>query len=278
MQRAMFDATATAASWFLVSCFTIVILIVDRQTDWLKEVRALLSFPLATVYLAAEVPHAIYHSVNLAFEPSADTEAAYQQLRAEYAGLRAEALRIRALERENNELRSLLDASKATRMETKYARVKDISVNTFRQQIVVDKGLIDGAYEGQVAIDETGVVGLVTEVMVNSAQVRLLTDGDVAIPLMFERSGVRTMGIGQGGSTYILKLPFLSRNSDIREGDLLVSSGMGGRYPEGYPVAIVEEISESSAHSFLEITARPVVELDKLAHVLLLSVIQGIEE
>jgi rod shape-determining protein MreC len=86
------------------------------------------------------------------------------------------------------------------------------------------------------------------------------------------------MGIGQGGSNYILKLPFLTRNSDIREGDLLVSSGMGGRYPEGYPVAIVEDVVESSAHSFLEITARPVVELEKLAHVLLLSVNQGVEK
>jgi rod shape-determining protein MreC len=278
MLRTMIDATVPTARWFVVSCLAGAILIVDRQTDWLDNVRALLSFPLSLVYVAAEAPQAIYQGVNWALEPSIDTEAAYQKLWAEYAGLKVETLRIKALERENNELRSLLDVSKATRMETKYARVKDISVNTFRQQVVVDKGLIDGAYEGQVAIDEMGIVGLVTEVMVNSAQVRLLTDGDVAIPLMFERSGVRTMGIGQGGSNYILKLPFLTRNSDIREGDLLVSSGMGGRYPEGYPVAIVEDVVESSAHSFLEITARPVVELEKLAHVLLLSVNQGVEK
>ena len=264
-------ATATAASWFVVSCLAISILVADRQTDWLDGVRTVLSFPLGLVYTVAEIPYAVYERVDKALEVSIDTEAAYQQLQAEYARLRAQTLKIGALERENNELRSMLGVSKATRMETKYAGVMDVSVSSFRQQIVVDRGLIDGVYEGQVVIDALGLVGLVTEVMVNSAQVRLLTDGDVAIPLMFERSGVRTMGIGQGGSNYILKLPFLSRNSDINEGDLLVSSGLGGRYPEGYPVAIVASISESTAHSFLEVTAQPVVELDKLAHVLLLS-------
>ena len=267
----MSDATATAASWFVVSCLAISILVTDRQTDWLDGVRTVLSFPLGLVYTVAEVPYAVYERVDKALEASIDTEAAYQQLRAEYARVRAETLKIGALERENNELRSMLGVSKAIRMETKYASVMDVRVSSFRQQIVIDRGLIDGVYEGQVVIDALGLVGLVTEVMVNTAQVRLLTDGDVAIPLMFERSGVRTMGIGQGGSNYILKLPFLSRNSDINEGDLLVSSGLGGRYPEGYPVAIVESISESTAHSFLEVTAQPVVELDKLAHVLLLS-------
>ena len=272
MQRVLFEGTASAGRWFILTCLAVGTIVMDRQTDWLDGFRSILSAPLQFVHTAAELPAIAVRGVNVALEPKEDIKAAYDLLQENYAGLRAETLRIRALEKENQELRELLDATESIKMVTEYASVRDISVDGFRQQIVVDRGLTDGVYEGQVVIDETGIVGLVTRVMVNSALVTLLTDGDVAIPLMFERSGVRTMGIGQGGANYTLRLPFLTRNNDIREGDRLVSSGMGGRYPEGYPVAEVESITERTGQSFLEVVASPVVQLDKLAHVLLLSV------
>ena len=135
---------------------------------------------------------------------------------------------------------------------------------------MVGRGLRDGVYVGQAVIDDQGVIGQVTEVMPLNSIIVLITDPRHALPVQVERNGLRTVVNGTG-SVSILRVPYLNQNSDIVVGDVLISSGMGGRFPNGYPVAIVSDVKVIEDEAFIRVTASPIAKLDRSNHVLLLS-------
>ena len=137
-------------------------------------------------------------------------------------------------------------------------------------RFIVGLGLRQNAFLGQAAVDDQGVIGQVTDVMPLTSSITLITDPSHALPVQVKRNGLRTTVHGTGVISQ-LRVPFLNLNSDIVEGDILVSSGMGGRFPSGYPVAEVKQVQVVDDEAFIRVQATPVARLDRTNSVLLLA-------
>ena len=149
------------------------------------------------------------------------------------------------------------------------AELVEVSSEPFTRKIVVAKGSRDGVYVGQSVIDAHGIMGQVTQVASEVSRVTLITDAGHAIPVLDNRSGLRMLVFGTGDPD-TLKVPYLTSASDIKEGDLLVSSGMGGTFPPGYPVAQVIKIVNDPNEAFLAISATPAAQLNHGKQVMLI--------
>ena len=146
--------------------------------------------------------------------------------------------------------------------------VMAVDSSPYRHEVVIDKGHTDGVYEGQPVINEKGIVGQVVNVSAHNSRVLLLTDSNNSIPVQVLRNDIRVIAAGNG-DTDAIQLEHIPTSTDIRTGDLLVTSGLGGRYPEGYPVAYVTSVKNDNRRPFSEIEAKPVVEFERLRYLLL---------
>lgn len=182
--------------------------------------------------------------------------------------LSAQALRMNALESENQRLRNLLSASSTIHQKMLIAQIIKTSQSPYSYQILINKGSRQGVYRGQALIDAHGVLGQVVRVEPSDSVVLLITDPHNGVPVEVNRTGLQTVALGRGDGQS-LSLPFLPRNADVRVGDLLVSSGLGGRFPEGYPVGRVREIKRPPGESFIEAIADPSAHLNRGRQVLL---------
>lgn len=245
-------------------------MMMDSTTSWLNGPRNVLSVALSPIQVLASVPSRIgrYFTSTLAAEP--DLQIAYDNLRNEYFKLKAETLLQRRLEEENRDLRALLDASERLKEKITLAELMDVNLDRDNHRVSVGRGLRDGVYIGQAVIDDQGVIGQVTEVMPLNSIIVLITDPRHALPVQVERNGLRTVVNGTG-SVSLMRVPYLNQNSDIVVGDILISSGIGGRFPNGYPVAIVSDVKVIEDEAFIRVTATPIAKLDRSNHVLLLS-------
>lgn len=245
-------------------------MVVDSKTTWLNGPRNSMSVVLTPIQYLASLPAAVgrYFTATLTAEP--DVKIAYDNLRNEYFKLKAETLLLRTLEDENQGLRELLDASQRVQEKITLAELDDVSLDRYNHRISISRGLRDRVYVGQAVIDDLGVIGQVTEVMPFSSIVVLITDPGHAMPVQVARNGLRTIVYGTGELSR-LRVPFLNQNSDIEVGDLLLSSGLGGRFPNGYPVAMIDEVQVIQDEKFIRVTATPIAKLDRSKHVLLLS-------
>ncbi len=245
-------------------------MMVDSLTNWLNAPRNILSVGLSPIQSLASIPSSIgrYFTSTLTSEP--DLQIAYDNLRNEYFKLKSETLLLRALEEENQSLRDLLAASERLKEKITLAELMDVNLDRDNHRVSVGRGIRDGVYVGQAVIDDQGVIGQVTEVMPLSSIIVLITDPTHALPVQVERNGLRTVVNGTG-SVSLLRVPYLNENSDIIVGDILISSGMGGRFPNGYPVAVVNDVEIIEDEAFIRVTASPIAKLDRSNHVLLLS-------
>jgi rod shape-determining protein MreC len=205
-----------------------------------------------------------------------DTTSSRNELQLENSRLNAERLltqarlqRYAALEAENARLRSLLEATTSVRDQVRVAEIMSVSSNPFRHVLVVDKGTRDGVFDGQAIIDADGVVGQIIEAGVLSSQGILISDPDHALPVEVNRNGLRTIAVGTGEFDRLV-LPFLPNNADIREGDLLVTSGLGGAFPAGYPVAIVDSVVRIPQEPFAAVSAEPSAALNQVREIMLI--------
>lgn len=258
------------SQYAVVLVISVSMMMIDSLTPWLNGPRNVLSVALSPIQALASVPSRIgrYFSSQLTAEP--DLQIAYDNLRNEYFKLKSETLLQRTLEEENRDLRALLDASERLKEKITLAELMDVSLDRNNHRISVGKGLSDGVYVGQAVIDDKGVIGQVTEVMPLSSIIVLITDPSHALPVQVERNGLRTVVNGTG-SVSLLKVPYLNQNAGIVVGDVLISSGMGGRFPNGYPVAVVSGVKVIEDEAFIKVSATPIAKLDRSNHVLLLS-------
>lgn len=174
-----------------------------------------------------------------------------------------------ALEAENKQLREMFAASKRVAERSMVAKLVAVNPDPTTRTIVIDKGRKDGVFKGQPVIDAHGVIGQVTEANLFNSRVTLITDSSHDIPVQVVRNGLRTILKGSSGSNNLVA-PFLTRSADIRKGDVLVTSGLGGRFPPNYPVARVQRVVDDPNEAFLNITAQPMAELDHGRLVLLI--------
>jgi len=180
------------------------------------------------------------------------------------------------LERENMRLRELLGSSFRLHERVKVAEVLAVDLDPFSQQVVIDKGARYDVFIGQPVLDATGVMGQVMQVSQFSSQVVLLTNPSHALPVQVNRNGLRAVVTGRGLGKH-LQLEHVPHNADIRQGDLLVTSGLGGRFPVGYPVGRVVSVSSSQGQPFASIRVEPAAKLSTSREVLLVLAAESLD-
>lgn len=269
---ATFVGTRVSGWWrfTIAMILCVVLLLLESNTNLLQPVRASLYYTLVPVRLLAQVPGKIANGFDSAISNDGDVLTAYENLHDEYFKLKAELLKMRSLQAENVQLRSLLDASQDIEHKIELAELLEVSLDPYQHRVMIDRGATSGVYVGQAIIDDKGVVGQVTRVLPYSAAITLITDPSHAIPVQVERTGLRALAYGTG-DLFSLKVPFLNENPDIQEGDRLLSSGLGGRFPAGYPVAVIQSIKSVPGQAFSDIKAGTIAQVNKLRQVLLLS-------
>lgn len=184
--------------------------------------------------------------------------------------LSSKAQRFAALEQENQRLRELLDSSSTLQQNVIVADVLAIETTPWTRQIVVNKGTTQGVFVGQPLLDAYGVIGQISHVGPLSSTALLITDPRHALPVLINRSGLRAIAVG-GDLPDELSLSFVSTNADIRTGDLVVTSGLGRRFPVGYPVGRVERVSLNPGDAFATIIVKPSAQVGHSREVLLLG-------
>lgn len=253
----------------VVCILSIALMIADSRISLMQDIRRILAAGAYPLQVLIDSPAAIGRWV-------ADVGATRSRLMRENAELRETRLaqsarlqRMAALEAENARLRALLDSTAKVGDRVLIAEIMSVDMNPFRHRVVVNKGSSDGAFVGQALIDADGVVGQLTRDQVFAAEAILVTDIDHALPVEILRTRQRTIAVGTGQLDR-LSLPFLPRNTDIKTGDLLVTSGLGGTFPAGYPVAVVDNVVAESGAEFLRVSATPSAELTRVREVLLI--------
>ncbi len=254
----------------LVLFMAVVLMSIDANTGWLNTPRNALSVVLRPVQAVASVPSTISRWFSNVFSAEPDVKIAYENLRNEYFKLKSETLLLKTLQEENAGLRALLDATERLEEKVTLAELMRVNLDRDNHRVSIGRGLSSAVYVGQAVIDDQGVIGQVTEVMPLSSIVVLITDPGHALPVQIERNGLRTIVRGTG-SLSRLDVPYLNQNADIQKGDILLSSGLGGRFPNGYPVAEVSDVVVIEDEAFLQVFATPIAKLDRSNHVLLLS-------
>jgi rod shape-determining protein MreC len=180
-----------------------------------------------------------------------------------------QALQLDIVKRENKRLRALLGSPVSSDMRKMVAEILSVDSDRFSHQIVINRGATNGVYEGQPVLDSQGIVGQILHVGTSTSRVLLISDVSHGIPVRNQRNGIRLIANGVGRLDR-LELVHVPHSTDIRTGDLLVTSGLGGKFPEGYPVAKVSFVSLDESRPFAQIYAEPVAQLDRLRYLLLL--------
>jgi len=241
---------------------------VDHREQHLDSVRGGLSVLVYPLQWLVDLPG----STSEWFRESLSTR---RELQEENAGLRTQQLllntqlqKLESLEAENRRLRALLDSSfQVGKRPMLIAGLLSVDMDPYRHQIELNKGTLDHLFEGQPLLDSQGVMGQLIHVGPFTSTAMLITDPSHAIPVQVNRNGLRTIALGTGAIDR-LELPHIPDNADIRVGDLLVTSGLGGRFPPGYPVAEVINVEQDPGHAFSHVTARPRALLDRSREVL----------
>ncbi len=248
---------------------SILLMVLDHRDNHLDAVRRAISATVYPLQIVVAAPTRFWVWMR-------DAGATRNELRLQNSRLKVERLltnarlqRFTALEAENDRLRELLEARRQVRGEVRIAEIIAVDANPYRHNLVIAIGQQDGVYDGQAIVDVNGVVGQIVEVGLMTAQAILISDPDHALPVEVNRNGLRTVAFGTGEFDR-LELPFLPNNADIRAGDLLVTSGLGGTFPSGYPVAIVANVTRIPQEPFADVTATPAAALNQVREVMLI--------
>lgn len=246
----------------LYSLLALGLIIFDKRYDHLGKIRRLLSIVAYPVQIAVASPFQGWDW----FRESVTTRDA---LRVDKATLESELRlaqfrlqRYEAIEAESQRLRALRGSTAAITDRFVIGNLMDIDLDAFRERVLVDKGAHDGVFVGQAVLDSGGVFGQVARVGQLTAEVILISDATHAIPVQINRNGLRTIAVGTGNMSR-LKLPYLPTSADVVAGDLLVTSGLGGGFPAGYPVGTVAEVKRDPAQSLADVDVKPAAALDR---------------
>jgi rod shape-determining protein MreC len=247
---------------------SLVLMTVDHRQHHLESVRSALSLVLSPLQYLLTVPAGVGHWLCESVTSRETLEEQNAELRSKELLQSARLQKMAALEAENERLRSLLDSSVKVGEHVLVAELLEVDFDPFSQDIVINKGSQQGVVVGQPIVDAEGVMGQVVHVAPYTSTAMLITDPSHAIPVADNRNGLRAIAMGTGSADR-LDIPHLPLNADIKEGDLLVTSGLGGRFPPGYPVAIVEKVERNPGQAFSDVTARPTAHLEQSREVLL---------
>jgi rod shape-determining protein MreC len=252
----------------VLAILSLGLMIADHRQHQLAVIRDWLSALVYPVQWAVQAPLAVWNSARESLATRARIESDNVRLAADNLVLRLKLMRYESLEQENQRLRAARESSARVVQRTLVAEILRVDLDPFRQRVLVNKGSLIGVFRGQAALDANGIFGQVTRVGPLSAEVILISDPEHAIPVQVNRTGARTIALGTGRSGQ-LSLPYLPQSSDVVAGDLLVSSGLGGVYPSGYPVGKITSVARDPSQPLLSVTAEPLAALDRDPEILL---------
>ncbi|AXQ30279.1 rod shape-determining protein MreC [Solimonas sp. K1W22B-7] len=256
-------------AFFLMLC-ALGLIVSDYRNDGLNPVRGSVEWLLTPVVWMASVPSRMLQAAG-DIDTRGSLERENADLKQKQLLLESRLQKIEALEAENRRIRELLSSAGQLQERVLIAEIISVNQDPYRHQITLNKGERQGVYRGQALVDAHGVMGQVTEIAPGSSKALLITDPDHGIPVEINRSGLQTIAVGRGDGKG-LRLPFLPSNVDIRVGDLLVSSSLGGRFPSGYPVGQVYEVKHVAGEHFMEAYAYPAARLNQGRQALLVWV------
>jgi len=245
-------------------------MVTDHQKDYLTGLRTTLSVVLYPIQAAVDLPRSGGNWLK-------ETFSSRQQLQEENASMRAQNLLLQSrlqkydsLLAENNRLRELLDSSSKVNENVLIAEILSIDLEPFTRRIVINKGDVEGVFLEQPLLDANGVLGQVVSIGAFSSTAMLITDPSHALPVQSLRTGARAIAIGVATDNQ-LKLNHIPNNADIKIGDVLVTSGLGGRFPVGYPVGTITDFVIDPSQPFAKVSAKPTADIEHVREVLLVS-------
>jgi len=264
-----FGPAAQTARLMLYGLVAVVLMAMDQRGHYVPQIRSMALYMVEPVYHLVEWPARAARNVFGQFQSRRslrqDNEALKQQLLSQQGALQ----RFATLVEENRRLRSLIEGSEGQSFEFQYAELVGVDLDPFSHKVVVNRGALNGVQRGQAVIDGAGVMGQVEDIRPHFSTIRLISDPNHALPVQINRTGLRTVAFGSG-ETGMLRMPGIARQADVREGDLVVTSGLGNRFPGGYPVAVISRINRQEGQTFVLVEAMPLAALDRGREVLLI--------
>lgn len=248
---------------------SILLMYFDNRDNHLDTVRKSINAAVYPLRVIVDAPVRFWHWLGDSTASRSDLENELARLKAERMVTSARLQKFNSLETENARLRALLDARPQVRDRARVAEIMSVDANPYSHSLVIDAGTQDGVFDGQALIDADGVVGQVIKAGIMTSQAMLISDTDHALPVVVNRNGLSTIVVGTG-TIDRLELPFVVNNADIRVGDLLVTSGLGGAFPAGYPVATVDSVTRLPHEPYAEVTATPAAKLGQVREVMLI--------
>jgi rod shape-determining protein MreC len=243
-------------------------MVVDHRQHHMEAIRSAISVVIYPIQYLVNLPVAVGHWMGESVSSREQLLEENERLRMQQLLFKAQLQKLAALRIENVRLRELLQSSKKVGENVLIAELLAIDLDPFSRQIVVNKGSNDSVYMGQPVLDAEGIMGQIVHVGPFSATVMLITDPNHAIPVHVNRNGLRAIALGTGAPD-VLEIPYLPNSADIQKGDLLTSSGLGGRFPADYPVARITKVEINPTQPYATVTAEPIALLERSREVLL---------
>lgn len=269
-RSAAYDAVGGTARLMFYSLLAISVMALDYRGQYVERFRTVASHLVEPIFWIVEMPLSGAERIALAWRDRATTERRITRLELDLARARARLGRLTDLESENAQLRLLLDTARRADQEFIAAELAHVDLDPFAHRILVRRGRGDGIKQGMPVIDSRGVLGQVDQVLTGMSQVILISDPDHALPVQVLPGGERTIAYGSG-SPDRLRLTDLPMNAQVNPGDLVVTSGIGGRFPAGLPVARISGVQRQPGQAFATAYATPLSAMDRNRLVLILK-------
>jgi rod shape-determining protein MreC len=257
------------AGLFFLGIVSVGIMMLDHRSNYLETVRQWLGAAASPVYTVVQTPGQAWDWLTGSFADRDRLRTENSELSEQLREARVKLLQFDSLREENVRLRAVREASAGVGGRTMIAEIMRVDVDPFRHRVRINKGADDGVFKNQPVLDAFGIVGQVVQVDKYTSTIILISDAEHAIPVQVNRNGIRSIAVGAGDLNK-LSLPYMTVESDVKADDLLVSSGLDGIFPAGYPVARVSKVERNPADTFALVEAKPLAQLDRDREVLLL--------
>lgn len=256
--------------FFVAVILSLLLIIIELQGDLIKNIKSNLSIVVYPIRTSINLPNILFSSIFEYFSTKARILSENESLRQKNLLYESRLQKLTALELENSTLRKLLDFSESKMEDMLIASIIKIGNDPFSHIVVLNKGINQGTYIGQPVIDGNGLMGYVVDATALTSVLLLLSDPANSVPVVNLRNGLRGITLGQGREG-TLELQYVTNTADVKVGDKFVTSGLAGKYPEGYYVGEVIDISNSASKSFSKIILKPIANLDSSKLVLMLN-------
>lgn len=257
------------ARFLVLGALSVSLMVADHRYHYLDQVRAMVSGAVYPLQWLVDAPFRVSRWAREMLTDRSALRADNARLTVELRETNLSLLTMAALREENKRLRTLGEAVNALSGKRMLAEIMKVDLDPLRHRVLLNKGQDDGVFKGQPVLDAYGIVGQITRVGKFTSEAILISDPEHATPVRVNRTGRRTIASGSGNLNKLV-LPFLTGEEDIKVGDLLVTSGLGGVFPAGYPLGTVTKVERNPAETFATVEAKPTAKLDSDYEVVLL--------